>query len=253
MIKNIVSVAVAVVGSGVLLTGCNFDQPSAGCIVQDASTFNWVAKYDLKQGESIPAECASKVTLTGENIGVFKFTDPEKPNSGVLTLRPQGLYSRASRDPGDPSLQNAIGKLQDETDAQDFCGASDFSAANVNAAANASEGATSITYQFDNVKVYSSPDAPGTQLTGDLTYTRDGCTAHYTVRAMWPAKGCNADAEKQSDKCGEGSGINPDFAVTCDMGFRVNTTRDPDTKQFIYNGSCVPEKAILSFKVDRNK
>lgn len=241
MIKNIASVAVAVVGSGVLLTGCNFDQPSAGCIVQDAVT-NWVVKYDLKEGQSIPAGCETKLALKGEALGVFKFTDPDKANSSVLTLRPQGLYSRASRDPGDPALQNAIGKLDDETDAQDFCGANEFNPATVNATSNATEGATSISYQFANIKVYSSPDAPGTQLTGDLTYTRDGCTAQFTARAMWPAKPCDPESEKQSEKCGEGSGINPDFAVTCDTSFKAAGGA----------GTCVPEKAIPSFKVDRN-
>ncbi|WP_224241743.1 hypothetical protein [Hyalangium gracile] len=252
MIKNIVSVAVAMVGSGALLTGCNFDQPDAGCIVQDASSYNWVVKYDLKEGEVIAPGCETKINaLKGENLGVFKFTDPEKENSAVLTLRPQGLYSRASRDPGDPYMQTAVGKLDEEPDPQDFCGAREFSAATVNAAANASEAATAITYQFDNVKVFAAPSAPGTQLSADLTYTRDGCTAKFNVRAMWPARGCNADAPKQSDRCGEGSGINPDFAVTCDMGFRVNTSRDQVTGEPLYMGSCIPEKAIPSFKDDQ--
>jgi len=238
MIKNIVSVAVAMVGTGALLTGCSFDQPTQGCIVQDASLFNWVAKYDLKEGEAIPAGCETKLAIKGENLGVFKFTDPEKENSAVLTLRPQGLYSRATRDPGDPSQQNAIGKLADEQDAQSFCAAVDFNPATVNASAIATEGATSISYQFENIKLYSSPDAPGTQLTGDLTYTRDGCTAHFTVRAMWPAKACDPASDLQSEKCGEGSGINPDFAVTCDTSFKVGGLP----------GSCVPEKAIPSYK-----
>jgi hypothetical protein len=237
MTKNIVSVAAAVLGAGMLMTGCNFDQPSFGCIVQDASFANWFAKYDLKEGQNITSECQAKV-LSGETIGVFKFTDPEKANSSVLTIRPRGLYSRATRDPGDPYLQTATGKLTDDTDAQDFCSATDFSAATVNAGpktSNPPEAATSITYQFANVKVYSAPDAPGTQLTGDLTYTQDGCTAQYTVRAVWPATPCDPTSAKPADLCGEGSGINPDFAVECDADL----------------GMCVPSKPIPSFKIDR--
>jgi hypothetical protein len=234
MTKNIVSVAAAFLGAGLLMTGCNFDQPNAGCIVQDASFANWFAKYDLKEGQNITADCQDYI-LTGESVGVFKFTDPEQPNSSTLTIRPRGLYSRADRDLGDPYLQTAVGHLSDETDAQDFCSATDFSAATVHASATDAEDATDITYQFDNVKVYSAPDAPGTQLTGDLTYTRNGCTAQYTVRAIWPATGCDPESEKPADLCGEGSGINPDFAVQC----------DPDL------GVCVPSKPIPSFTKDR--
>src|SRR5688572_23675779 len=98
MIKNIVSVAAAVLGAGVLVVGCDFDQPDAGCIVQDTT---WYAKYDLKTDPAVPAGCESTV-LTGEALGVFKFTNPEAPGEAKLTIRPDGLASRAERDPGDP-------------------------------------------------------------------------------------------------------------------------------------------------------
>jgi hypothetical protein len=235
MTKNIVSVAAAIISAGALMTGCNFDQPSAGCIVQDASFANWYAKYDLKDGQNITTDCQAKV-LGGETWGVFKFTDPEKEGSSVLTIRPQGLYSRATRDPGDPYLQTAVGKLADEVDAQDFCGATEFSAATVNATASSSEAATSITYQFDNVKVYASPRAPGTQISGDLTYTRDNCTFQYSVRALWPAVACVPDSTSPAESCGEGSGINPEFAVECDANLK----------------RCVASKPIPSLKEDGN-
>jgi hypothetical protein len=241
MIKNIVSVTAAVLSAGVLVTGCNFDQPTAGCIVQDASFANWMVKYDLKDGQTISDECQATV-LKGELLGVFKFTDPEKAGSAVLTIRPFNLYSRASRDPGDPYLQNAVGKLGDEPDAANFCAATDFSLANVNAGPKTTappEAATNISYQFENVKVYAAPDAPGTQFTGDLTYTRDGCTTRYTVRAMWPAHGCDPESDNPIDTCGAGSGINPNFAVVCDTSFAVNNA---------YPGTCAPEKAIPSLK-----
>jgi hypothetical protein len=163
---------------------------------------------------------------------VFKFTDPEKANSSVLTIRPQGLYSRASRDPGDPNLQTATGKLADEPDAANFCAANDFSLANVNAAAAGTTPATSISYQFSNVKVYAAPDAPGTQIGGDLTYTRDGCTMELGVRAIWPSVPCDPESTNPAETCGEGSGINPNFAVTCDEELL----------------RCVPSKPIPSLK-----
>lgn len=231
MIKNIVSVTAAVLSAGVLVTGCNFEQPNAGCIVQDASFANWYAKYDLKEGQNLSTECQALV-VKGEIWGVFKFSDPEKSNSSVLTIRPQGLYSRASRDPGDPNLQTATGKLADEPDAANFCAANDFSLATVNASAAGTTPATSISYQFSNVKVYAAPDAPGTQIGGDLTYTRDGCTIQLGVRAMWPSVACDSESTNPAETCGEGSGINPNFAVTCDEEL----------------GRCVPSKAIPSLK-----
>jgi hypothetical protein len=214
-----------------LVTGCDFEQPNAGCIVQDASFANWQAKYDLKEGQNLSTECQALV-VKGEQWGVFKFTDPEKANSSVLTIRPQGLWTRATRDPGDPSLQTATGKLADEPDAANFCGATDFSLANVNAAAAGTTPATSISYQFSNVKVYAAPDAPGTQIGGDLTYTRDGCTIQLAVRAIWPTVLCDTESTNPADNCGEGSGINPVFAVTCDEDL----------------GRCVPAKEIPSLK-----
>ncbi|MBN1208308.1 MAG: hypothetical protein JXB05_25840 [Myxococcaceae bacterium] len=230
MIKNIVSGAAVLLGAGALLTGCNFDQPSAGCITQDSPS--WAAKYDLKEGQTIPDGC--KAEMVGELLGVFKYTNPDAAGQSRLTLRPATLASRAARDPGDPYLQTAVGTLAEEPDAQEFCGATDFSPATVNAAASASEDATSITYQFANVKVFASPKAPGTQLTGDVTITRDGCSLQYTVRALWPAVGCDPDPNNKNplETCGEGSGISPDFAVVCneDLGF------------------CVLEKPVPSFK-----
>jgi hypothetical protein len=231
MTKNIVSVTVAVLSAGALLTGCNFDQPGAGCIVQDASFANWYAKYDLKPDQSLSTDCQAKV-LKGEVWGVFKFTDPQKADSSVLTIRPAGLYSRATRDPGDPYLQTAVGKLDEEPAADDFCGANGFSLATVNAGPSSSEAATSISYQFNNVKVYAAPQAPGTQIGGDLTYTRDGCTIQLGVRAIWPAVACVAGSSNPAESCGAGSGINPEFDVTC----------DPDLSR------CVPTKAIPSLK-----
>ena len=45
------------------------------------------------------------------------------------------------------------------------------------------EPAVSIRYEFSNVRVYTTASAIGTQLSADLTYTKDGCTATYRVAA----------------------------------------------------------------------
>jgi hypothetical protein len=270
MIKNIVSVAAAVLGAGALLTGCNFDQPGAGCIVQDASFANWVAQYELVPDAANPISTTCQTKLVkgigasydkdGEVVGVFKFTDPEKEGSTVLTIRPRALYTRAALDPndGDPSkgewAQTAVGSLADEPDAQNFCSTSNWKVAKVEPRPAGQvrpevPPTTTISYEFSNVKLYAAPDAPGTQLSGDLKYTRDECSANYKVRAIWPAVPCNPDSTRESEKCGTGSGINPNFAVKCDTSFRISNAVDDDGN-LLFPGTCVASKDIPAFKAE---
>ncbi|WP_375756868.1 hypothetical protein [Corallococcus exercitus] len=246
MRKSILS-TVVMLGAAGSLTACDFEQPNPGCIVQDASFANWYAKYDAV-GVPTGADCSRFEPLTGEQLGVWKFADP-KLNTAKLVIRPLTLAGLGQFDATNTfdGLQ-ATGNLSTTTDAEDFCSATDFNSAGVNATTGkANEGEedeidysvnpTQKTYQFANVRVYSSPGAPGTQMTGELTYTSNGCTAQYVMRAVWPVTGCDPDAdptleENFVDTCGLGSGINPDFAVTC----------DPEL------GFCVPTNPIPSFK-----
>jgi hypothetical protein len=254
MIKNIVSVAAAVLGAGAVVAGCNFDQPDAGCIVQDTT---WYAKYDLKPDPAVEAGCESTV-LVSEKLGVYKFTNPDVPGETRLTIRPYGLGSRGSRDPGDPYLQTAVGSLQEET-VDSFCTASGFAEASVNAAPqvddpdtdwNEEEPAMNISYAFENVQIYSAPRAPGTQLKGELTYTVNGCTTKYGVRAMWPAAGCDPAEE---DSCSAGSGVNPDFKTECAPNplYDEDAANAPEEQhppeELTQKGYCVPAGDIPAF------
>jgi len=223
MTKKIVSAAAVLIGAGSLLMGCSFEQPNAGCIVQDSS--NWYAFYEADGAPSGTCTAASAAPLTGELVGIFKFVDPNDRSDIKLVLRPAGLASRAARDQGSPYEQNAVGKLTDTPDAEDFCAATEFSEAKVNdpGVTNPTTGAQTtapaqISYKFENFKVLAAPNAPGTQGRGELTYTRDGCTAKYKVLTIWPRVACDPNAtieEKPSDACGEGSGANPDFNLKC--------------------------------------
>ncbi|MDC0714031.1 hypothetical protein POL68_36540 [Stigmatella sp. ncwal1] len=234
MIKNIVSTVTVLASASLLLAGC--DQPSAGCIVQDSSS--WYAKYDLKEGQTISDACRPLVPQ-GELVGVFKYVDPEVADSGVLTLRPAALASRSLRDPSfnNPKEgvypQTAIADLESDPDADDFCGTSNWKPASVTATATSTVAATDISYAYNNVKVFARPDAPGTQMTGDVSYSRTEngvtCTAQMVMRAMWPAVACNPD---NADSCGPSARINPAFAVVCDPVLKY----------------CVPSKPIPSFK-----
>ncbi|MCP3163099.1 hypothetical protein [Myxococcus qinghaiensis] len=241
MTKNILNAAMVLVGAAGLLTGCNFDQPEAPCFVQDAT--NWSAVYDSiddpKDGTG--AACEIKAPPT-ELLGVYKFVDPDDLSRADITIRPQGLASRASRDPGPTTDQTATGAFDVEPDDKGFCTGRDFTDATVVAAAAGTTAATTITYQFTEVQVYAAPSLPGTQLKGELKYTRDGCTSTYAIRAIWPGVLCypTGDAEGPAELCGEGSGLNPDFAAECGPVVGVNLGRE--------YGYCIPSKAIPSLK-----
>ncbi|MBJ6760975.1 hypothetical protein JGU66_09380 [Myxococcaceae bacterium JPH2] len=238
MRKNILS-TVVMLGIGMAVSACDSDQPTPGCVVQDSASAPWFGKYDLVEGP-VPVEAGVTCTAAsqapaGEDLGVWKFYDVST-NKAALTIRPRGLASLGSKDPNNKySDLQGTGGITNDVDANQFCNATDFNLAKVNAVDGAST--TAISYQFSNVRVYSAPSAPGTQLTGELTYIKNGCKSTYVVRAIWPSTPCDPTADASDpanaiDTCGEGSGVNPDFDVVCDATVK----------------KCVAAKAIPSFK-----
>jgi hypothetical protein len=98
--------------------------------------------------------------------------------------------------------------------------------------------ALSMKYEWSDVRVLVKPSAPGQAFAANLTLTRDGCTAKYRVNAVYYPAGyppsharCtivddagnatgpnNAMCSPKGDPDAgipSGSGINPDFPVTC--------------------------------------
>ncbi|QSQ19738.1 hypothetical protein JY651_31190 [Pyxidicoccus parkwayensis] len=247
MTKNILKTVLAVVSMGSLMAGCNFDQPEAGCFVQDAT--NWYAKYDLvsEPKRADGTACTAQPPI-GERLGIYKFVDPDHLDKPTLTIRPTGLVSLGARDSGDPSRQTATGQFSAEPDGDDFCGANNFTAATVEAAATSTAAATTVTYEFSNVRVYSAPSSPGTQMTGELKWTKDGCTSTYVVRALWPAAICIPGSTEAATSCGEGSGLNPDFAAECASPAAPNCGATGDQVAAGFTGCCIASKSIPSFK-----
>jgi hypothetical protein len=251
MTMKLVSSIALVLGAGSMLAACDIQQPTAGCIVQDSAS--WAATYELKANQPT---CTTPAPV-GELVGVYKFTTPEKENSTLLTLRPAGLASRGGRDTTtEPSAQTASGALAEEPDAEFFCSAPTMSEARVDTRASTSGDKTQISYTFSNVKVYSNPRAPGTQLKADLVYNRDGCPAEYTMNAMWPARGCDvAELEKpEADRdpaalCGSGSLINPDFKVRCETRMPNLVVRGftPEGTPILWPGTCVLDAPVPAF------
>jgi len=251
MTKRIVATAV-VLGASALLSSCNFEQPNAGCIVQDSD--HWFVRYHLVENQPLTAGCAAKLSnFKGELLGVFKYTNPKNPEEAKIALRPYSLSQHAApltpeelqslaegQTVADPV--NAVGALprKPQSEEDNLCVSTNLTVASGDVSAGG-DATVAARYEFTNVQVYSAPSAPGTQMGGELTYTVDGCTAKYTFRAIWPFVGCNPAA---ADACGAGSGLNPDFKVVCDP----DALSDELKEAYEEDAVCVAQDPIPSFK-----
>lgn len=75
--------------------------------------------------------------------------------------------------------------------------------------------ATSVRYVWNALRIHSDANTQGKQLTGELEFTQDGCTATYSVRGVSPAVPCSTD----DDCIPGGNGLTPGFALECNPGF----------------------------------
>ena len=62
--------------------------------------------------------------------------------------------------------------------------------------------ATHYVYKWSNVNFLVRPDAIGTQMAADLDYTRNGCTAKYRVKGVYPARNCESRDDAGAARCG---------------------------------------------------
>ncbi|AUX20216.1 MlpA protein [Sorangium cellulosum] len=221
-----------------LIASC--EQPKINCTVAHGG---FAAKYTLKPGSKVgEGDCD---TLRGEVIGMEKYNPSSAKDREVqdleralLYIRTTGLGALATEAQGaglevDGGDVLSMGEFTSvDPDDNDVCTVPSLSAAELSLPASDERPATNIRYEWSNVRVYVTAALPGTQMTADLTYTKDGCTASYSVVGLAPAVSCGVDnmgepgidpslCDPQADpKAGRltGSGINPDLEerVTCD-------------------------------------
>lgn len=190
-------------GAVALLSSCDSSQPPIGCPVQ---SLDWSAVYTLKE----PALCP---VIAGELLGIQKFSS--RTGDERLSINPESLVALNERDSSQPSY--SLGTLAKQSDSEGFCSATEMPVARKDAPATGQEPATSISYQWNNVRILATAQAPGTQMVAELERTENGCTAKYEVWAMWPGDvECGNEAAEPDDSvCQTALTINPDFAVTC--------------------------------------
>lgn len=264
-----------------LALGHGCAQPRIDCTTGHGG---FTAVYKLKPGSKTGAgDCD---TLKGEVIGVEKYNPAQTDNpdrqdltKAILAIRTNTLgvldQEASSANVVDPMQElDSIGNFASTTpNDNDVCTVPNLSVArqtlpkftyvppqnkptdppNPPVAVDESD----ITYTWSNIRVYVTTALPGTQLVGDLTYTKNGCTASYSVLGLWPAVSCvvkdsdgnpildtegklkydeslcNPDADPDAGRA-TGSGINPDiFAekrVKCDTGLGQCVLTAPPTQ-----------------------
>jgi hypothetical protein len=194
---------------------------------------------------------------TGDVIGLEAYspivTDPNI-NDEVTSFALQSGALGALRDNADTQgladadashTAFALGKFDHVyPDAHDVCTASGFTAAELALPTVPAhqdddgndvpeQAATHIKYEWSNVRVIVSVNSIGTQTFADLTYTQDGCVAHYQVSLLTPNVGCTdpnddtkldptqCNAESDPSKGFAGSGIGQGISVTCDPDLQM--------------------------------
>jgi hypothetical protein len=251
MLKNILGkgALVAVSLGTLLITTFACDQAAPKCA---AGRGAFATKYRPVGG---PPECAD---LKGEKLGFGTYNpmgNAGRPNldSASIAIQSESLgllvdnADQAGIKDLDPNHKPyAFGTFTTSEPAGDFCTVPSFSVATQALPAVAADEtkkiseqpATTVSYEWRNVRLYVTSLAYGTQFTGELTKTTDGVVCQYSVLGMYPYVDCAAadpaDPNKTipDDKLCEsepnyaegrptGSGVNPDFPVRCDPELKV--------------------------------
>lgn len=262
-----------------LVLGASCTQPRMNCTTAHT---NYAAKYTLKSGDpsspcgSLEGDLLNMQTYfaTGGLNGTPKFSEPS-----MAIRTDSSVY--ANLDPADYPVEipgyvydyhaaNALGKfVSGVPDDNDFCTATDMMPSvvavpelpsyeevpddpmtpeNEQVIAPATP-ATTMRHEWSKARWLVSPDAQGTQFDGTLKFTVDGCTAEYDVIALSPAIPCQADED-----CKGGSGINPSFAVTCDLDLElieadsVDDPETPDVDETANWGTCIIKEALPAYE-----
>jgi hypothetical protein len=172
--------------------------------------------------------------IPGEVLGVEVYNQPTAdgtnvdPSKGAVYIRGESITSavmdHGAADTAHP--QNSIGTFEAaEPGGDTFCQLTNPSPAEQDLPDNdAGAPATTIKYEWSNVRFVVTPQTLGSQLVADLTYTRDTCVANYHVTALYPSVQCLIDGTALDFcKClyygdpipeydrPKGSGISPDL------------------------------------------
>lgn len=103
--------------------------------------------------------------------------------------------------------------------------------------------ALSLRYKWENVRIISTAQFPGTLFEGKVTITEDGCTAKYNVYGVHPIVDCDTDEDcdpNPNPDAGRlfGSGLSADYSPRC-IPYPTGTA-DADKHNANAAGVCGP-------------
>jgi hypothetical protein len=277
MKKLALTLATSLIGTGTVLVATSCEQPPVLCT---CGRGDFAAAYTFVSG---PTECGN---LKSEIVGMNAYSfETDGVNTGTMADWNRGtvaigserigwLIDRAARstlnDANTAHKLYTIGDFPKEP-TNDFCAVPQMKmpdaeidmpmlpaiADNPTTMDDESEPAVEAThyvYKWSNVEFLVRPDAIGTQLRADLDFTRNGCTAKYKVKAVYPARNCESRTTPgmpDKDLCSpvalpekniyEGSGISPDFPVDC-------VEFDPGSPSGAKRFFCMITKDVPAFK-----
>jgi hypothetical protein len=237
--------------------GCDQQKPRCTSAHGD-----FAAKYTPAPGS--PASCAD---LKGEILGINSYNPPGKGGNPDLDKTTVAIQSNelgtawdnadlaGLHDPDATHKEYSLGAFTSAAPTNDFCTVPSLSPAIQNIPAVTADDdlgttdapATSISYEWSNVRFYVTASAYGSQMAADLKRTQDGVSCVYKVIAIYPYVDCSAPDPNDDTKsvpdngaCAPeadvdagrptGSGINPDFPTVC----------DPDLLACMLTGSEIP-------------
>lgn len=196
---------VGIAAACVVLGACA-KQPRPKCTVARG---NFAATYTLISGKG---ECAE---LKGEILGVNAYNaqasasdktpDYDHASIGILPQSISDLLAAGATDSNAKHEPHALGEFDSsEPDSDGFCTAPKLSVSRLQSAevpeqsdacmATPALPAVDIEYVWSDVRVYTTAAALGTQFSATLSYSKDGCTARYHVRAVYPSLSCAGTA-----------------------------------------------------------
>ncbi|WP_224366477.1 hypothetical protein [Hyalangium versicolor] len=234
MKRELKGLSVGAVAMAAVLGACNTSDPERQCsvarAVSDGSLGSFAATYALKDGAPQPDRPCTQ--LQAEPVGLQKYfsQDPSAPDTVAIRTKRMGDLLEdfdAQIDPASAGKPYAVGALASENPGADnFCDVPQLAAARLEVPASGEQPAQSFSYEWSNLRIYNTPEIPGTQFVADLRYSENGCTAEYSVKGIWPVVSCATSGKPDEAKCDpypdysvgrlRGSGINPLFPVKCD-------------------------------------
>jgi hypothetical protein len=186
--------------------------------------------------------------LTGEELDVQSYYAPrsstddrpdyDKVSIGIQPMTiTQALFNASESEvelPNPDDRPYALGRfVSAKADEDGFCVARSLSEARARVPAipeqdmctEATETpAVDVTYEFNNVRVYYTPSAIGTQFAADLTYTQDGCVARYRVAAVYPMVACGVSPPLEDAGAQDAAAVSDADIAEDDAGI----AEDPD-------------------------